>query len=89
MDEFKVGDEVEVCEYFRYSGKKLTDSVRWLGVIKRETATQWVVAHQRASDSVSHFRKADGRQIGVSGSGSFYRYLRRREKPTAATAPQP
>jgi hypothetical protein len=87
MDEFKVGDEVEVCERFTYRAAKPTDSVMWRGVVARETPTQWVVTPSSSLGSGSRFRKATGEEIGISGG--FVRYLRRRQNPTAAPAPQP
>ena len=84
MDEFKVGDEVEVCERYNCRPPDVEDPVKWVGVIRRETKTQWVVV--TTNFTLAHFRKADRQQIGRIGS---VRYLRRRQNPTAAQAPQP
>ena len=85
MDEFKVGDEVEVCERHNFRPPDANDPVRWVGVIRRETKTQWVVV--ATGFTLEHFRKADGRQIGRIGG--LIRYLRRLKNPTAAPTPQP
>lgn len=70
---FKVGDEVEYCEGYRWCVSDPADKVIWTGRIESETPTQWRVLTKYGSKA--NFYKHNSEETR-RGNGSR-RYIRK------------